>query len=132
MPGMNPICAVVASPHAKSMDAQLRRALLSTNLVELRLDWLANDAEIARFLAILAAKKKSGTTFIATCRRRQGGGYYNGSIPKQLFHLAEAIRAGCQWYDLEVETASLCPPELLDVMLGEARQLRSAHFFKSI
>jgi 3-dehydroquinate dehydratase/shikimate dehydrogenase len=112
------------------MRRELLHALRRTKLAELRLDWLSNDAEIGRFLQWLAAQPKQKATLIATCRRLDGGGRYKGSIAKQLFHLAEAIRAGCQWYDLEVETASLCPPELLDVLLGEGRQLRSAHFFK--
>ena len=62
---------------------------------------------------------------------RRGGGRYRGTIAQQLVHLAEALRAGCQWYDLEIETASRCPPELLDVLLGEGRQLASAHFFET-
>jgi 3-dehydroquinate dehydratase/shikimate dehydrogenase len=130
MIGSATICAVVAAPQAAEMRRQLLCALRRTRLVELRLDWLANDAEVGRFLNWLAAQPKQKATLIATCRRLDGGGRYKGSIAKQLFHLAEAIRAGCQWHDLEVETTSLCPPELLDVLLGEGRQLRSAHFFK--
>ncbi len=45
-------------------------------------------------------------------------------------HLADAIRAGCAWYDLEIETVRQCPSELIDVLLGEGRQLASAHFFE--
>jgi 3-dehydroquinate dehydratase / shikimate dehydrogenase len=126
------ICAVVAAPHAAGMRKQLARALARTRLVELRLDWLSNDAEIARFLKWLSVQPKRKTTLIATCRRLVGGGHFKGSIAKQLFHVAEAIRAGCQWYDLETETASLCPPELLDVLLGDGRQLRSTHFFNNM
>jgi 3-dehydroquinate dehydratase / shikimate dehydrogenase len=129
MTGICKVCAVVAARGAREMRGQLRRALRQTKLVELRLDWLADDREIMRFLDWLAAQPKSDTTLIATCRRVEGGGRYRGRIAKQLFHLAQAIRSGCQWYDLEQESASLCPPELLDVLLGEGRQLRSAHFF---
>lgn len=124
------ICAVVAATRAQEMQAQLRRASRQTRLAELRLDWLATDAEIGRFLNWLSGHSSRKATLIATCRRFAGGGRYRGSIAKQLFHLSEAIRAGCQWYDLEQETASLCPRELLDVLLGEGRQLRSAHFFR--
>jgi 3-dehydroquinate dehydratase/shikimate dehydrogenase len=113
---------------------QLLRALESTGTVELRLDWLAQDREIARFLSRLAAKTSwvvARATLIATCRRREAGGRYRGTIAKQLIHLAEALRAGCEWYDLEVESASRCPDELLDVLLGEGRQITSAHFFRA-
>jgi 3-dehydroquinate dehydratase/shikimate dehydrogenase len=132
MPGSDKICAVVASTRAEGMRRQLKLALRSAKIVEIRLDWLAGDAEIVRFLGWFAAQKRPKAALIATCRRREGGGNYAGSIAKQLAHLWNAIRAGCTWYDLEVETAASCPPELLDVMLGEGRQLRSAHFFKNM
>ena len=123
------ICAVVAAPDAGAMWSQLARALRQSHFIELRLDWLAGDSEIERFLEMFAARKPKAT-FIATCRRIEGGGKYRGTIAKQLLHLAEAIRAGCDWYDLEIETVSACPPELLRVLLPEGRQLASAHFFK--
>ena len=122
------ICAVVAARDSKSMARQLAQALLSTRTIELRLDWLATDHEIARFLRHLAAKPPRAT-LLATCRRREAGGNYRGTIARQLLHLAEALRAGCTWYDLEIESASKCPLELLDVLLGEGRQIASAHFF---
>jgi 3-dehydroquinate dehydratase/shikimate dehydrogenase len=135
MIGESKICAVVAAENAAVMWRQLERALAETKTVELRLDWLANDGEIERFLARLAASGtrrgvRPGSTIIATCRRREAGGRYRGTIAKQLIHLGEALRAGCEWYDLEIESASRCPAELLDVLLGEGRQICSAHFFR--
>ena len=132
MPGTGKICAVVASPHAADMRRQLRTALKIARFVEIRLDWLVKDDAIEGFLKWLTVQKHPKTTVIATCRRREGGGKYRGSVAKQLAHLWNAVRAGCNWYDLEVETTQKCPPELLEVMLGEGRQLRSAHFFKHI
>jgi len=129
MLGRDKVCAVVAAPDAESMHRQLRHALGRTRTVELRLDWMANDGEIRRFLSQLALDRKR-VTAIATCRRREAGGQYRGTIAKQLIHLADAIRAGCTWYDLDIETIRECPPELLDVLLGEGRQLASAHFFR--
>ena len=129
MLGQDKICAVVAAPDAAAMRRQLRGALRQTRTVELRLDWLSDDREITRFLRQLATERPRAT-LIATCRRREAGGRYRGTIAKQLVHLAEAIRAGCAWYDLEIETVRRCPPELLDSLLGDGRQLRSAHFFR--
>ena len=130
--GPDKICAVAAAHTAAAMWNQLHRALRYTRTVELRLDWLAGEAEIVRFLRRLAAKKPSRATLIATCRRRAAGGRFRGSIAKQLLYLSEAIRAGCAWYDLEVETSSQCPAELVDALLGEGRQLASAHFFRKM
>ena len=129
--GRDRICAVVAASDSRGMGRQLASALRHTRTVELRLDWPEDDREIARFLSQLA-KKRPPATLIATCRRVEAGGRYRGSIGKQLVHLAEAIRAGCEWYDLEIETAAVCPPELLDVLLGEGRFLASAHFFRAL
>ena len=131
MLGQDKICAVVAAADSRSMQKQLVRALRQTPTAELRLDWLRDDREITRFLAWLAAKCPQAA-LIATCRRLEAGGRYRGAIAKQLIHLADAIRAGCAWYDLEIETVRRCPPELLDVLLGDARQLTSAHFFRGM
>jgi 3-dehydroquinate dehydratase / shikimate dehydrogenase len=131
MLGKDKICAVVAARDAYSMTRQIACALPYTRTIELRLDWLADDAEIIRFLRQLAANPPRAT-LLATCRRLEAGGLYRGTIPHQLLCLAEAIRAGCAWYDLEVESASKCPPELLDILLGEGREIISAHFFRSM
>jgi 3-dehydroquinate dehydratase/shikimate dehydrogenase len=136
MIGESKICAVVAAENAAAMWRQFERALAATKTIELRLDWLAGDREITRFLARLAAsgqrrsRMRGRATLIATCRRREAGGRYRGTIAKQLIHLGEALRAGCEWYDLEIESVSRCPAELLDVLLGEGRQICSAHFFQ--
>ncbi len=131
MLGRDKICAVVAAADAGSMAGQLRRALKRTRTVELRLDWLASGREIGRFIDHLAATEPRGT-LIATCRRREAGGRFAGTIAEELFYLSEAVRAGCGWYDLEIESASKCPAELLEVLMGEGRQLTSAHFFKQM
>jgi 3-dehydroquinate dehydratase / shikimate dehydrogenase len=125
------MCAVVAASTADAMHDQLKLALAATRTIELRLDWLESDGEIGRFIAKLS-KTGDKATLIATCRRREAGGQYAGTIANELFHLAEAIRAGCTWYDLEIETLRKCPAELIEALLGEGKQLRSAHFFDRI
>ncbi|HYL47127.1 MAG TPA: shikimate dehydrogenase [Candidatus Limnocylindrales bacterium] len=124
------ICAVVAAGEVRSMWQQLLRALDESRTIELRLDRLAGDREIRQFLRRLG-RRRFRATLIATCRRKAAGGRYHGTIAQQLIHLAEAIRAGCGWYDLEIESAAKCPEELLEVLLGEGRQITSAHFFRS-
>ncbi len=125
------ICAVVAAADARVMWNQLARALRVTRTVELRLDWLSGDGELAKFLARLA-KERPRAILIATCRRCEAGGKFRGTIAQQLAHLASASRAGCAWYDLEIESSSRCPPELLEVLLGEGRRIASAHFFQRL
>jgi len=112
------------------MRRDLAAALRRTRTAELRLDYLSSDAEIAKFLKMLAASRPRAT-LIATCRRRSAGGLYRGSAAHQLLHLAGAIRAGCLWVDLDIETARIAPRELLEVLLGEGKVLASAHFFRA-
>jgi 3-dehydroquinate dehydratase/shikimate dehydrogenase len=126
--GMDRICAVVAAERSGSMWNQLTQALQQTRTVELRFDWLINEREIHIFLKRLT-RKRPRATLIATCRRRGAGGRFRGPIASQLLVLAEALRAGCAWYDLEVESSSQCARELLDVLLGGGRRIASAHFF---
>jgi 3-dehydroquinate dehydratase / shikimate dehydrogenase len=130
MIGKDKICAVAAAADARSMWRQFQQALKETRTIELRLDWLRDDAEIARFLGKLRGARQNRATVIATCRRRPAGGLYRGTVAKQLLYLAEAIRAGCQWYDLDIETSSASPVELLEVMLGGARRIASVHYFR--
>lgn len=107
----------------------MRAAPRNSTTIELRLDWLKDDAEIERFLRKLRNAKPQAT-LIATCRRRPAGGEYRGSVARQLLHLAEALHAGCTWYDLEIESIRECSPELLNVLPGGGKRLASAHFFK--
>ena len=123
------ICAVVAATDAAGMWKQLLQALRVTRTVELRLDWLTDEDEVDGFLARLE-KMRPRATLIATCRRREAGGKFRGTIAQQLVHLASALRSGCTWYDLEIESSAQCPPALLEVLLGEGRRIASAHFFR--
>jgi 3-dehydroquinate dehydratase/shikimate dehydrogenase len=43
---------------------------------------------------------------IATCRRAAAGGVFRGTVEQQTEILAAAVRAGCQWVDLEIESVS--------------------------
>ena len=130
MIGKDKICAVVAAPDSISMWRQFKRALPHARTLELRLDWLRDDTEISKFIAHLRTARNLRATLIATCRRRPAGGLYRGTVAKQLLFLAEAVRAGCKWYDLDIETSSACPPEMLEVLLGDARRIASVHYFR--
>src|SRR6185369_10390330 len=69
-------------------------------------------------------------TLIATCRGRRGGGKFAGDVAAELAVLAQAVRAGCQWCDVELETAARLQPAELRAALAPARLLVSAHDFR--
>src|ERR1700687_5733250 len=128
--GVRRICAVVAAPTSVEMAKQVRSALRETRTVELRLDWLQNDAERAQFLVWLKRNRPGSATFLATCRRREGGGKFAGGIDRELYWLIEAREAGCQWCDLEVETLRKLPDESVREYAVPPRVLLSIHDFE--
>jgi 3-dehydroquinate dehydratase/shikimate dehydrogenase len=111
--GARRICAVAAAPTAVAMAALVRAGLRETPTIELRLDWLRNDAERSRFLLWVKRNRPRGATFLATCRRREGGGKLGGSGEDELRWLREAREAGCSWCDLEIETVRELQGKLL-------------------
>ncbi len=128
--GVRRICAVVAASTAAEMTRQVRSALRETKTLELRLDWLQNDAERARLLRWLNRTDFRGATFLATCRRREGGGRFPGDIDRQLFWLIRAREAGCQWCDLEVETMRKLPYQSIREYPVPPRVMFSVHDFE--
>ena len=72
---------------------------------ELRLDYLQDlaDLEVRLHQTLI---RLHFPPFIATCRRVVAGGHFAGSVEEQLAVLASAVRAGCQWVDIEVESLS--------------------------
>jgi len=128
--GLRRICAVAAAGTAAEMSKLVRVALRQTSTVELRLDWLASDAERARFLRWLGKRRLRNATFLATCRRREGGGKFAGGVDRQLYWLTQAREAGCQWCDLEVETLRKLPGQSVREYPVPPRILLSVHDFE--
>lgn len=127
--GKDRLCAVVAGTTAAAMARQLKRALHETRTAEVRLDWLASDAERARFLDWLE-RQRLRATIVATCRRREAGGKFAGDVAGQLLALVRAVDAGCAWCDVEIETAVKLPPGALRALLRPAKILLSFHDFQ--
>jgi 3-dehydroquinate dehydratase / shikimate dehydrogenase len=128
--GRNRVCGVVAARSAREARRQIHSALRYTSTLELRLDWLANAHEVSKLLlALKASRVASKTMIIATCRRREAGGKFAGSVLEQLSVLRAAASAGCQWIDLEVETADALPPFTLDLYTSRAKRILSYHDF---
>jgi len=128
--GKGRICGVVAASTAREMARVLRRALRRVRAVELRLDYLRNSRERKALLAILASMHPK-TTLIATCRSRRGGGLFGGSPGSQQQILQAAVRAGCQWCDIEIEALAGWPMGRIKRDLSPARILLSYHDFRA-
>jgi 3-dehydroquinate dehydratase/shikimate dehydrogenase len=137
--GLERLCAVAAAPRAIEMAAQVRAAVREASTVELRIDWLATDAERTRFLNWLRnlqlrrrrsrRNRPRRATFLVTCRRRGAGGLFPGSIEAQLYWLIQAREAGCQWCDIEVETLRDLPDQSIREYAVPPRVMLSLHDF---
>jgi 3-dehydroquinate dehydratase / shikimate dehydrogenase len=129
--GIRRLCGVVAAETAKQMTALVRVAVRETPTLELRLDWLASDAERRTFLKWLRKQpRKKGAQWIATCRRRVGGGEFAGDAEQELFWLMQAREAGCDWCDLEIETLRELPGRSVQEYPLPERVLLSYHDFQ--
>ncbi len=129
--GRDRICSVVAAIGAKEMQRQLRQALRLTRTVELRLDWLRDEQEVARFLSwLMRHPPRSGETLLATCRRIEAGGKFAGSVADQLAILRLAIECGCSWADVEIESAQRLRAGGLRRLLGPGGRMVSYHNFE--
>jgi 3-dehydroquinate dehydratase/shikimate dehydrogenase len=127
--GRDRICGVVAAPDARGMVRQTRAALRQTRLLEVRLDWLADEEGILQFLGWVR-RRPPRATLIATCRRRVAGGRFRGSIESQIGLLRQAIECGCAWVDVELETAENFDKGTLHRFFGRAKCLISFHDFR--
>jgi len=111
------------------MREQVVAGLRQTPTIELRLDWLRNDAERARLLTWVKRRRGSGIKFIATCRRKEGGGRFTRGVDAELYWLVEARDAGCWWCDLELETLRQLRGRPLREIGLPSRILLSVHDF---
>src|SRR5215813_1436448 len=127
--GLARICAVTAAPTAAEMVAQVRAALKEASTIELRIDWLATDAERARFMIWLRRNRPRSATFLVTCRRRGAGGLFAGSIEAQIYWLIQGREAGCQWCDIEVETLRELPDQSIREYAAPPKVMLSLHDF---
>src|SRR5450432_2705296 len=125
--GKSRVCAVVAAASAAEMARQVREALRETPTVELRLDWLRNDAARGRLLGWVAKRKFSGAVLSATCRRVAAGGKFMGGVEAQLYWLIKAREVGCAGCDVEVETLRVLPWKSVRGYAVPRRVLLSVH-----
>ena len=100
------------------------------SFLEFRLDYLPRPA-------LALAKVKQFTEdyphlmVIATCRRTASGGKFKGSVASQLDLLGKAAAAGCQFIDLELQSAARCKPEQLLRVRSRAALILSFHDFRA-
>ncbi len=100
------IFVTLALPGLDGAEAYIESLGTSSPLgFELRLDYLHDLSRLEIELHRMLARLRYPQT-IATCRRAEAGGHFQGSAEEQIEVLSAAVRAGCQWVDIEVESVN--------------------------
>ena len=122
------IIVTLAGPTLAALEAQAVRLGGPPVGYEFRLDYLKefDDFEL-KFHQMLVRLRFPQT--VATCRRQEAGGQFAGSVKDQCAILQAAVRAGCQWVDLEVESLHGASKALLRE-LRPAKVIVSYHNYK--
>ncbi len=110
------------------MESQAERVDRSPVGFEFRLDHLKESDNLEHRLRQLATRLHF-PQMIATCRRKTGGGLFRGTVGEQVEILLSAVRAGCQWVDLEVESLDKLRPETL-LEFRPAKIIASYHNYR--
>lgn len=113
------ICVTIGrGRHASLAEEWQAAAEAGVDLVELRLDCLRRDPDLKRILA------KRPTPLVVTIRRGADGGLWRGNEEKRQLLLREAIVAGVDYVDLEMDIASQIR------RFGKTKRIISYHNFK--
>jgi 3-dehydroquinate dehydratase/shikimate dehydrogenase len=112
------ICVAVGLPSAGQLQQAAEREYKDGNtFLEFRLDYLPDPA--AGIEVLLKFRQSYPDAYIlATCRHQDASGRFQGSLDRQVQLLAEALRAGATFVDLEIESA-----EKLKRAVAELRSL---------
>lgn len=95
----------LAASGLSGMENQAGRITSPTIGFELRLDYLKEPVDLEGSLHQMLLRLHSPLA-IATCRRTEAGGLFQGTLEEQAQTLAAAVRAGCQWVDIEIESVA--------------------------
>ena len=95
---------------------------------ELRLDYLQDFSQLESQLHQMLMRLHFPQT-IATCRMAAAGGMLQGTLADQAAILSAAVRAGCQWVDVEIESVQKGGVALLKE-LRPAKIIVSYHDFQ--
>src|SRR5581483_497344 len=98
------VCVALFADNPADFMHKIESASYDNSLLELRLDYLSKPALLFPKLKQFAEFHRD-VMLVATCRRAGNGGKFRGSVASQLEVLSKAAAAGCQFVDLELETA---------------------------
>ncbi len=114
-------CAVIGRTRHKMMQAEIQEAAKQgAKLIELRLDFLAKAPDFKRLL------DKRPCPMIATFRRQADGGRWTRPEEERLMLIRQAIVAGFDYVDLEVDIIDKIP------RFGKVKRIVSYHDIQGV
>ncbi len=123
------VCVPVGAASPAELIQKAQAMLRDNSFLELRLDHLRTPSQgvapLKRFLA-----HNPQVTAIATCRRIVAGGKFRGSVSSELEILSKCAAAGCQFVDVELETAAALKPADYQRLRSHCGIVISFHDFK--
>ncbi len=126
--GTPTIFVTLAGPTVAALENQASRVNGSPVGYELRLDYLQDFNELESRLHQMFLRMHSPQC-IATCRRAEAGGQFRGDVNEQVTILQAAVRAGCQWVDLEIESVQAAGRGILK-QFAPAKVISSYHNYR--
>jgi len=127
-PGTPNIFVSLAGPTVAALEDLAGRASGMPVGYELRLDYLQKFTDLESRLHEMLLRLHSPQV-IATCRRVEAGGQFHGDVGQQVAILQAAVRAGCQWVDLEIESVDAAGAEILK-RFSPAKVISSYHNYR--
>lgn len=97
------IFVTLAGSTLEAMESQASSVASSQVGYELRLDYLRDYTDLEARLHQMLLRLRFPHT-IATCRRLEAGGLFQGTVEDQAATLEAAVRAGCHWVDMELDS----------------------------
>jgi len=122
------IFVTLAGATLAALETQASRFTSPAVGCEFRLDYLQDFTQFEALLRQMLTRLHFPPA-IATCRREEAGGAFKGSVEEQAAVLAAAVRAGCQWVDIEVESIKKGGHPLLG-QFQPARVIASYHNYR--
>lgn len=112
------------------MEEQAANAGSSQVGFEWRLDYLQDFTDFEARLHQMLFRLRFPQS-IATCRREEAGGLFKGSVEEQGLLLEAAVRAGCHWVDVEMESVNRTDPAFLQ-RFKPAKVVASYHDYRAM
>ena len=124
------VCLALSGDTVDDMLATAESMARDNPFMEFRLDYLKQPlaalSKIHRFL-----ETNQFVTAVGTCRRADNGGKFKGSLAAELEVLTKAHAAGCQFIDLELQSALKAKPEAIARLRSRAGLILSFHDFRA-